>query len=230
MRVAIIPARGGSKRIPRKNCKQFLGKPLISYSIAAAIASCLFNEVMVSTDDEEIRDLALAAGARVPFLRSRGNADDYTPTAAVLKEVLQTYLDSDREFRVFCCLYPTAPLLEAATLIESHKKFETSSAMSMLAVCRYGHPTQRALQLKNNKVAFCDGESFGKRTQDLEPTFHDAGQFYWGQVAPFLAGEPLVGANSQAYELPAERVQDIDTITDWRLAELKYKLLAQEVV
>ena len=223
--VAIIPARGGSKRIPRKNIRDFLGKPIIAYSIETALQSGLFDEVMVSTDDAEIAAVSKRFGAVVPFLRSAAMADDFATTAAVLQEVLEMYKNSGRSFDCACCIYPTAPLLNVARLHEGLKLLQSKKFDSVLAVLRFGSPILRSLKLEEGKAAMNWPEYVNSRSQDLPAAYHDAGQFYWFDTNAFLSHGALFTANTGAVELSELEIQDIDTITDWKLAELKYQLL-----
>ncbi|RIJ41971.1 pseudaminic acid cytidylyltransferase [Pontibacter oryzae] len=223
--LAIIPARGGSKRIPRKNIKDFLGKPIIAYPIQAALDSGLFEEVMVSTDDEEIAEVATRFGAKVPFLRSASASDDFASTAAVLEEVLSSYKETGKEFSHGCCIYPTAPFTTAARLHEGYLKLTESDFDTVFPVLRFGYPILRSLNIGDGKVAMNWPEHLNSRSQDLPAAFHDAGQFYWFQTERFLQQGKLFTANSGAMEVSELEAQDIDTETDWKLAELKYRLM-----
>lgn len=222
--LAIIPARGGSKRIPRKNIKDFLGKPIIAYSIETAINSGLFDEVMVSTDDEEIAEISRKYGAIVPFMRSRENSNDFATTFDVIEEVLLEYKVQGKLFELTCCIYPCAPFISLDSLKESYLKLNEFD--TVFPVVRYGFPIQRALK-KDNK----DGLSFFQpiytvaRSQDLEVSYHDAGQFYWFNTEKILASKSLMANNTGCIVLPETKVQDIDNEVDWKLAELKFKLL-----
>jgi N-acylneuraminate cytidylyltransferase len=223
--VAIIPARGGSKRIPRKNIKDFLGKPIIAYSIEAALQSGLFDEVMVSTDDEEIAAISRQFGAQVPFTRSATTSDDFASTAAVLDEVLHAYKSTGREFLYGCCIYPTAPLLRAQKLHEGFKLLQAKNFDSVFPILKFSYPIWRSLKVEEGKVAMNWPEYSNSRSQDLPPAFHDAGQFYWFDVSAFSKHHALFSANTGVVELDDLEVQDIDNLTDWKLAELKYQLL-----
>lgn len=222
-RLCIIPARGGSKRIPRKNIKEFLGKPVIAYSIDAALKSKLFDEVMVSTDDVEIAEVAKKYGAKVPFMRSKENANDFASTFQVIEEVLLTYTEQGLEYIEACCLYPCAPFVSAERLIEGQlklKNFET-----VFPVVKYGFPIQRALRMNESEtLEYFQPEFELSRSQDLESSFHDAGQFYWFNVESLLKSKTLISKNCGAIILSELEVQDIDNEVDWKLAELKYKL------
>ena len=223
--VAIIPARGGSKRIPRKNIKYFLGKPVIAYSIEAALQSGLFDEVMVSTDDDEIAELARTYGANVPFMRSSKNADDFATTFDVVKEVIHWYEEHKTPFNLACCIYPCAPFISAAKLEEAKAKLENFD--TAFPVVRFSYPIQRALEFKdkNQKLDFFDDQYATRRSQDLKPAFHDAGQFYWMKTARVLEEGKIITSNSTGIIVDEREVQDIDTPADWQIAELKYKLL-----
>ena len=225
--IAIIPARGGSKRIPRKNIKDFLGKPIIAYSIEAAFESQLFEEVMVSTDDEEIATIAQKYGAKVPFLRSAETANDIATTAAVLEEVLLHYKDQGIKFDYGCCIYPTAPLVNAISLKQAFLLLKEQNHETVMPVLRYGYPIWRSLKLENGKASMNWPEHLNSRSQDLPAAFHDAGQFYFFNVDLFMQSKSLFTSNSGAIELSEIEAQDIDNLTDWKLAELKYKLIHQ---
>jgi N-acylneuraminate cytidylyltransferase len=223
--IAIIPARGGSKRIPRKNIRDFLGKPIISYSIEAAINSNLFDEVIVSTDDNEIAKIAIKYGAKVPFFRSEENSDDFAPTANVLLEVLNWYKNKGISFESAICIYPCSPFVSAELFVKANEILTNQKADCVFPVIKYGHPIQRALKLdENGKMTVFFDEFSNARTQDLNNTFHDAGMFYFFDVNKFLKSQALRTNNSFALEIDENMTQDIDSETDWRLAELKYKL------
>lgn len=224
MAVAIIPARGGSKRIPRKNIKDFLGKPIIAYSIEAALASNLFDEVMVSTDDEAIAEVAKEYGAQVPFLRTAETSDDFATTAAVLMEVLKTYEQKARRFELGCCIYPTAPFVTPEKLYEAYNLLSEKNFDSVFPVAKFSYPIWRSLRIENGKALMNWPEHLSSRSQDLPPAFHDAGQFYWFSVPSFLKHPVLFSANTGVVALDELEVQDIDNDTDWKLAELKYQL------
>lgn len=220
--IAIITARGGSKRIPQKNRKEFCGKPIISYSIEAALKSGLFDEVMVSTDSREIADIAERYGAKVPFMRSPLTSDDYATTVDVLKEVLEEYGNRGMSFEWMCCLYPTAPFITAGILQESMEAILSSHADSLIPVARYGYPPQRAFRVQNETLQYVYPEYERARSQDLEPEYHDAGQFYICKVSSFKKYKSMIMPYTIPFILNADSVQDIDTITDWHIAELKY--------
>ena len=223
--IAIIPARGGSKRIPRKNIKNFLGKPIMAYSIETALKSGLFDEVMVSTDDEEIAETAQKYGAKVPFFRSKKNADDYAILADVIEETLTNYQKEKKHFDNFCCLLPTAPLLTTQQLHQAYDEMIINKYDSVFPVIKYTFPIQRAVKFKNNKIVMFQPEHKNTRSQDLEPAYHDAGMFYWGNSKVFMQKKTLWTDNSSAIIIPEIIAQDIDTPEDWKLAELKFQLL-----
>ena len=221
--ICIIPARGGSKRIPRKNVKEFLGKPIIAYSIEAALKSGLFDEVMVSTDDQEIAAIAKQYGASVPFMRSAETANDYASTEDVLQEVLREYKVLGREFDVVCCLYATAPFVTSENLYKCYSHIDDvyDAAFTMV---RYSYPVQRSLRVDNGFITMREPQYVDARSQDLEPIYHDAGQFYFAQVKDIDTFE-LWTKRTYGFELSELMVQDLDTETDWLLAEMKYRLL-----
>ena len=223
--IAIITARGGSKRIPRKNIKEFCGKPIIAYSIEAALESGVFDEVMVSTDSEEIAETARQYGASVPFMRSEKTSSDYASTADVLEEVLNGYKKLGKEYDLFCCLYPTAPFVTAARLAEAMECFVSSGADSLMPVVRFSFPPQRALLIREGKLSYQYPENEKKRSQDLEPVYHDCGQFYFCRTGVFLREGTVVTGNTVPFIIPEEEVQDIDNMSDWLIAEAKYKVL-----
>lgn len=222
--VAIITARGGSKRIPRKNIRPFLGKPILAYVIDAALQSGLFAEVMVSTDDNEIAEIARQYGASVPFLRSTETADDFATTADVLSEVLRQYKQQGQVFDYACCLYPTAPFTTPELLNRSfsmllEKKFDT-----IYPVQRFGFPIQRAVFLRDSKVQWVQPEHALTRSQELEPAYHDAGQFYFVNVSTFQQSHRLITENSGGILITEMTAHDIDNEEDWQVAEFKFKL------
>lgn len=229
-RLAIITARGGSKRIPRKNIRNFCGKPIISYSIEAALESKLFDEVMVSTDDDEIKDIALKFGATVPFIRSELNANDAATTVDVLLEVLDQYHNSQRNFEEFCCIYPTAPFVTAEKLKKSNKILEGENISTVISVVGFSFPIQRGIIQKGGYGEMLYPQYMSTRSQDLEQVYHDAGQFYWAKVDDFLSTPRLIDNNTALYVIDEMEVQDIDNESDWQIAELKYKLLQRRIV
>lgn len=226
--LAIIPARGGSKRIPRKNIKPFLGKPIIAYSIEAAIKSNLFDEVMVSTDDEEIAEIAKKYGAKVPFLRSAKKADDFATLSDVIDEVLCDYSKQDKNFTSFCCILPTAPFVTLNKIKEAYQKLINKNFDSVFPVLEFSYPIQRSLQIENDKTMMVWDEYLNTRSQDLDLRYHDAGQFYFLNTAHFLKEKKLFTSNTGALIISELEAQDIDTESDWKLAEMKYKLLSND--
>lgn len=224
-RVAIITARGGSKRIPKKNIKDFCGKPIIAYSIEAALKSKLFDEVMVSTESEEIAEVAKRYGANVPFMRSEKTADDYATTDDVLIEVFHEYKKRGSEFDVAVCIYPTAPFVTADKLRDAVGYLERENADSVMPVVKFSFPPQRALVINNGILRYQYPEDSEKRSQDLEPIYHDCGQFY------VLRPDNILNHKKSIKILPIiireSEVQDIDTEEDWILAELKYKMMEE---
>jgi pseudaminic acid cytidylyltransferase len=226
MNVAIIPARGGSKRIPRKNIKQFGGKPIIAHSIAAAKNCGLFDSVIVSTDDEEIAAVARAQEAEVPFLRPKPLADDHTGTNAVVKHAIQWLTEHGRSVDYACCIYATAPFLQSRFLCEGYEKLVSTGKSFAFSVTSFPFPIQRAIRITpEGLVAPFYPEHVFTRSQDLEEAYHDAGQFYWGKADAFLTDEVLFSPCSVPVVLPRHLVQDIDTPEDWVRAELMYKAL-----
>ncbi len=220
--VCIIPARGGSKRIPKKNIRLFRGKPLIAWSIEKAIKSKCFSKVIVSTDDKEISNLAKLYGAKVPFLRPKELSDDLTGTLDVIKFVINNLKE---EINYVCCLYATAPMVLVNDLIKSYEQLKLFNDDSLLfTATNYDYPIQRAFILdKSKKANMIEKDFLFTRTQDLEKTFHDAGQFYWGKTNSWLLAKNMID-NNKAYFLPRWRVQDIDDEEDWLRAETIHKI------
>jgi len=225
--LAVIPARGGSKRIPRKNIKHFCGQPIINYSIQAALVSDLFDEVMVSTDDTEIAEIALEAGASVPFLRKADTANDMAAIIDVLEEVIDAYSQRGKVYDLVCCLLPTAPLLSVVDIRQSYELLQQCDYDSVFPVVRFGYPILRSLRIEDGKAYMMWPENYFKRSQDLPPAFHDAGQFYWFRPQCCFSAKRIFTENTGVIELPESRVQDIDTEQDWELAELKYRLITR---
>lgn len=221
--IAIITARGGSKRIPRKNIKEFMGKPMLAYAVEAALSSKIFDEVMVSTDDYEIAEIAKKYGAKVPFMRSKATSNDYATTADVLAEVKEEYKKRGKEFETICCIYPCVPFLTGDILKAAYTVFENSEKSALIPVVKYSFPIQRAFKInKNGNLEYREPENAPKRSQDLEPMYHDVGMFYFYSsntskiegIAPYITDESII--------------QDIDTEDDWKMAEMKYKILYSE--
>lgn len=223
--IAIIPARGGSKRIPRKNIKEFLGKPIIAYSIEAALSSKLFDVVMVSTDDEEIAEVARKYGAEVPFMRSKENSDDYATTNDVLFEVLNEYKKLGMEFDIMACIYPTAPFVSAERLRQAFNTMEKHHPKLVMPMVKFSYPPQRSYRIDDTgNAAFIDPKYLRSRSQDLEPMYHDVGQFYLFDVSKMIELNGIILDEIMAIVIEDREAQDIDSIEDWELAEIKYKV------
>lgn len=224
-KIAIITARGGSKRIPKKNIREFLGKPILAYSIEAALGSGLFDEVMVSTDSTEIADIAERFGAKVPFYRSDATSNDYATTNDVILEVLDKYERRGENFDMAVCLYPTAPFVTAQKLISAVKELEDSDADTLIPVVPFSYPPQRALIIDQGKLRFLYPENLDARSQDLMPHYHDVGQFYVIRTEAFKVNKKLMVGNILPFIVDEREVQDIDNESDWAIAEMKYKLM-----
>jgi pseudaminic acid cytidylyltransferase len=227
MKIAIIPARGGSKRIPRKNLRPFCGKPIIAYSIEAAKNSGLFDHVIVSTDDAEIMEVARAYGAETPFVRPKELADDHATTVPVIRHAVSWVQDNIGPVEHACCIYATAPFVQAASLISAHDMLVQHAVTGyVFTATSFPFPIQRAFKV--NPEGFVDmfePHNYNTRSQDLEPAFQDAGQFYWGSAEAYLSGKIFFSPDSMAFLLPRHMVQDIDTPEDWKRAELMYQAL-----
>lgn len=221
--VAIITARGGSKRIPRKNIKSFCGKPIIEYSINAAINSNMFDEVMVSTDDLEIKEIAERCGARVPFLRSKLTSNDISSTSDVLFEVLDEYKKIGLQFEFMCCIYPTAPFITSSKLMEGMTLLYSKKADCVLPIVPFSFPPQRGFVIENQIIKYKWPENMLVRSQDLERMYHDSGQFYCMRVSSFYEQKTIVMNNTLPIILSEIEVQDIDNEDDWIIAEIKYR-------
>lgn len=220
--LAIIPARGGSKRIPRKNVKTFLGKPMLAYSIETALATGLFDEVMVSTDDEEIAAVARQYGAKVPFMRTPATANDYATLADVMKEVLTEYKNRGQEFDNSCLILATCPMLQSQDISSAYNRLTSSDFTMVYPVVLFSYPIWRCLDLAEDGSMKRHWPEFeNSRSQDLPKEYHDTGTFYWYKNTEWLAGNIKIGG----IEVDETTIQDIDTETDWKLAEMKYKLL-----
>ena len=227
MRLAVIPARGGSKRIPRKNIREFAGKPIIAWSIEAARASGCFDRILVSTDDPEIAAVAREHGAEAPFTRPAELADDHVGTVPVIAHAVRWQEEQGDAVTAACCIYATAPFCRAEDLREGLRLLEQGGADYVFPVAGYGFPIQRAVRLDaEGRVGMFQPEHGATRSQDLEPAYHDAGQWYWGTRDAWLEGRPIFAPDSRAVVLPASRVQDIDTPEDWARAELMFRALA----
>ena len=226
--IAIIPARGGSKRILRKNIKEFYGKPLIAYSIQAALESKLFDKIIVTTDDEEIASVAKKYGANVPFIRPKELSDDFTGTTDVVTHALQWLKDNGESYDYVCTIYATAPLLQSKYLIEGFEKLQNSDAINAFSATSMPFPIQRTFKISNDER--CEmfwPENYNTRSQDLEEAYQDAGQFYWTKVDQH-SNEIMFGKDSIPIILPRHLVQDIDTLEDWQRAEIMYKVIKEQ--
>ncbi|MCM1303492.1 MAG: pseudaminic acid cytidylyltransferase [Lachnospiraceae bacterium] len=225
--IAIITARGGSKRIPGKNIKEFCGKPILAYSIEAAAQSGIFDTVMVSTDDEEIARIAKGYGAEVPFYRSEKTAGDFATTNDVLLEVLEEYEKRGERYDLGCCIYPTAPFVTADKLKRGMDALLASDADTLIPVTAFSYPPQRAMIVKDGKLVFEYPQYLDSRSQDLEPHYHDAGQFYLFRTAAFQVNRRLMVGNILPMVISEMEVQDIDNQTDWEIAEIKYRRMSR---
>ena len=226
--IAIITARGGSKRIPRKNIKDFCGKPILAYSIEAALESGIFDEVMVSTDDEEIAAIAREYGASVPFMRSEMTASDFATAPEVVLEVLEEYEKRGTHYDVGLLLYPTAPFVTGAKLKDASEKFFASDADTLVAVVQFSYPPQRAMIMKEGRLVFEYPQYLDSRSQDLEPHYHDVGQFLMFHTEAFKQNRRLLVGNLLPYVVSEMEVQDIDNQTDWEIAEMKYRVMKEK--
>lgn len=225
-KIAIITARGGSKRIPKKNIRDFCGKPILAYSIEAALKSGIFSEVMVSTDSEEIAEIARRYGASVPFMRSAETSNDYATTADVIVEVVENYRKLGKEFEYVCCIYPTAPFITSQKLIDAMNVMEKHNPVAVIPVVQFSYPPQRCFVIDDNmKMKYKYEEYFSTRSQDLEKQYHDAGQFYVFQTQEYLECKGRILNGIMPIVVPEMEVQDIDNEQDWKIAELKYQLM-----
>lgn len=230
MRLAVIPARGGSKRIPRKNIKMFCGKPMIAWSIEATLQSGCFDRVIVSTDDNEIAQVATAHGAEVPFVRPPDLSDDHTGTIPVIAHATQWQNENGLAATKVCCIYATAPFVQAEDLQKGLQLLHSSGADYAFSVTTYAFPIQRAIRTtQDQRVEMFQPQHFGTRSQDLEEAWHDAGQFYWGKADAWLQGKPLFSRDAAPVPLPRHRVQDIDTPEDWERAEWMFNAMQHSV-
>lgn len=224
MNVAIIPARGGSKRIPGKNIRGFCGRPMIAWSIEAARASGCFDEVIVSTDDEPIAEVARKYGATVPFRRPASLSDDYTGTLPVIRHAVEWFLEAGHPVDLACCIYATAPFVTLSDLKEGERRLKAAGCSFAFSVTSYAFPIQRALRLIDGcRVEMIHPEQFSTRSQDLEEAWHDAGQFYWGTAEAWLEERVIFGPDSLGVPIPRYRVQDVDTLEDWESAEYLFE-------
>ena len=228
MNICVIPARGGSKRIPRKNIKEFNGKPIIAYSIEAALKSNCFSQVIVSTDDDEISEVAKKYGALVPFVRPDELSNDYAGTIPVIKHAIEWMEDNNNYIENVCCLYATAPFIQSKIISKAYQQLKDSNSDYCFSVTSFSFPIQRAIKIvQGDKVNMFYPEHFNTRSQDLEEAYHDAGQFYWGKAQAFKDELPLFSEVATPYILPRYLVQDIDTMEDWIRAEAMYKVLQE---
>lgn len=226
MRLAVIPARGGSKRIPRKNLRRFCGRPMIAWSIQAARASECFDRIVVSTDDPEIAEVANAEGAETPFVRPAHLSDDSTPTVPVVQHAINEISEQLVTPNEVCCIYATAPFVSAEDIRRGLKIMLATGSVFAMTVTSFSYPIQRALRIiQNGRVEMLEPEQVLTRSQNLEQTWHDAGQLYWGTFGGWVSGKPLIGPDTAAVPLPRKRVQDIDTPEDWEVAEVKFRVL-----
>lgn len=228
-KIAIITARGGSKRIPRKNIREFCGKPILAYSIEAARESGLFDTVMVSTEDREIAGIARQYGAEVPFYRSERMAGDFATTNDVLLEVLEEYGKRGAHYDLGCCIYPTAPFVTADKLKCAMERLEGSDADTLIPVVNFSYPPQRAMIVKEGRLVFEYPQYLDSRSQDLEPHYHDVGQFYLFYTEAFRKNKKLMVGNILPYVVSEMEVQDIDNQTDWEIAEIKYRFMKEQM-
>lgn len=227
-KIAIITARGGSKRIPKKNIKNFCGKPIIAYSIEAAVESGLFSEVMVSTDSEEIAEIAKQYGAKVPFMRSERNAGDFATTSDVIMEVIEEYRKRGKEFDYICCIYPTAPFVTPEILKDAMDIMEEKNPVEVMPVVQFSYPPQRCFVIdENQNMRYKYEEYIKSRSQDLEKQYHDAGQFYVYHTEKYLQLNGNISGGIRPIIVSEMQVQDIDNEEDWKIAELKYKLMKE---
>lgn len=224
--IAIIPARGGSKRIPGKNIKEFAGKPIIAYSIECAVKTGLFDEVIVSTDDKKIAEISKKYGASVPFLRSKKTAGDKASLESAMLEVISRLEKQGKQYDYLCCILPTAPFIESKEIIEGFEKISKGDFDAVFSIARFDYPIQRALvKNKHGIVSMLYSDNMDKRSQDFPDTYHDAGQFYWLKTDAFLKEKQLFVKKSYGLELDGWQVHDIDTLEDWKMAEIKFKML-----
>lgn len=229
MKLAVIPARGGSKRIPGKNIKPFAGKPMIAYSVEAALKSQCFDRVIVSTDDEEIKSIAESYGAEVPFMRPAEISDDYSTTSAVIQHAIAWQSQNGISPEFVCCIYATAPFVQVESLQQGLALLQSSGCEYVFSATSFAFPIQRAIKLdKKNKVSMFYPQYLNTRSQDLEDAYHDAGQFYWGRASAFANDLPIFAETSRIVKLPRALVQDIDTPEDWEHAELLFHVLSQQ--
>lgn len=223
--IAIIPARGGSKRIPMKNIRDFKGKPVIHYSIRSAISSNIFDKIIVSTDSDKIANISKKLGADIPFIRSKKNSDDFATTDDVIKEVLDFYSQKNEEFDYACCIYPVNPLIKSSNIIKGFEKIKKNNFDCVFSAVKYSYPIQRSFRIDSkDRIKMIEPNSYKTRSQDLKETFHDAGQFYWFKPKIFMENLRLWTNNTSVIKLNELEVHDIDNETDWKIAEIKFKI------
>jgi N-acylneuraminate cytidylyltransferase len=228
-KICIIPARSGSKRLPGKNIKEFHGRPIISYSIELAIKSKLFNEVIVSTDDNEIAEIAKKYGANVPFMRSKKNSNDYATTYDVLEEVIDYYKTKNLFFEYICCLYPAAPLIKEEFMINCFKQILKNKNTTVFPALKFDYPILKAFSLEHENLNFLFPENKNRRTQDTKIFYHDAGQFYWINTNKLFEHKEILTTDSFGLVIPSIYAQDIDCINDWMLAEIKFDYIKKKI-
>ena len=227
MNICVIPARGGSKRIPRKNIKDFHGKPIIAYSIETAINSGCFDQVVVSTDDLEIAEISKKYGALVPYIRPSNISDEYTSTNTVVKHAIQWFIEQGKKVEYACCIYATAPFLQSKYIQDGFNSIQESGCDFSFSVTTFAFPVQRSLRIKDNGVEPIWSDFILERSQDLEEAYHDAGQFYWGTAKAFTNDHKLFSSESIPVVIPRYLTQDIDTLEDWKYAELMFRVLTE---
>ena len=223
--IAIITARGGSKRIPKKNIKEFYGKPMLAYAIEAAKGAGIFDEIMVSTDSDEIAEVARKYGANVPFMRSEKTSNDFAITYDVLKEVIDEYKKLGKEFDTICCIYPCVPFLSSVSLKNAYELMATKNANAVIPVCKNPAPVEWAMRINDDVLSADDVEKQLIRSQDLKPAYFDVGMFYYYKTNEFVKERTTMFHNTLGYVIDESECQDIDTPEDWKIAEMKYKLL-----
>ena len=231
MKLCIIPARGGSKRIPKKNIREFCGKPMIYWSIKAAISSNIFDKVIVSTDDKEIAEISENFGAEIPFIRPKNISDDFTGTIPVIKHAINWVNSNIGKVEYACCLYATAPFVEPYYLIKGFEKLIKLNVKYTISITSFAFPIQRAIKITQaNRIKMLNPKYFNKRSQDLEETFHDAGQFYWGKASSWISDDIFFEEHSFPIFIPRYKVQDIDNEEDWVRAEKMFKIINPQIL
>jgi len=226
--IAIITARGGSKRILKKNIKEFFGKPMISYAINACMEAGIFSEIMVSTDDNKISEISKNYGANIPFMRSAKTADDFATTYDVLEEVMNEYKKKGKEYNYVCCLYPCVPFLSGKTLQHAYDQLVASENDALQPVCRFSVPIEWAMKIENGLLVQNNKEAQLMRSQDMIPKYYDAGMFYMIRTTVLLKEKSLIPEKTMPYIMNEREVQDIDTLEDWNMAELKYRMIKEQ--